>query len=116
MRQHGRGSRQDNADRPEEPCGGVAFDWLRSSALIHLAALQLRRLPAGIDPLGFDAGRPHQRCERRFACARAAPGLVQGRPSRLQDGRSTSVTPAPEVTVNFMARSPNCIVDVVRGH
>jgi hypothetical protein len=40
-----------------------------SSALIHLAALQLRRLPAGIDPLGFDAGRPHQRCERRFASA-----------------------------------------------
>ena len=24
----------------------------------------------------------------------------------------TSMTPAPEVTVNFMARSPNCIVDV----
>jgi|ERR1700722_19025250 hypothetical protein len=55
--------------RLEEPCGDVAFDWLRSSALIHLAALQLRRLPAGIDPLAFDAGRPHQRCERRFACA-----------------------------------------------
>ena len=32
--------------------------------LIHLAALQLRRLPAGIDPLDFDADRPHQRCER----------------------------------------------------
>ena len=73
--------------RLEEPCGGVAFDWLRSSALIHLAALQLLLLPAGIDPLGFVAGRPHQRCERRFACARAAPGQVQGRPSRLQDGR-----------------------------
>ena len=28
----------------------------------------------------------------------------------------TSVTPAPEVTVNFMARSPNCIMDVVGGH
>jgi hypothetical protein len=26
------------------------------------------------------------------------------------------VTPAPEVTVNFMARSPNYIMDVVSGH
>jgi hypothetical protein len=60
-------------------CGGVALDRLRSSALIHRAALQPLELPAGITPLGFDAGRPHQSCERRFACAQAAPGLVQGR-------------------------------------
>ena len=31
----------------------------------------------------------------------------------MQDGRSTSVTPALEVTVNFMAHSPNCIMDAV---
>src|SRR5271170_3116179 len=49
--------------RLEEVRWGVAFDWLRSSAQIHLAALHLRPLPAGIDPLGFDAGCLHQRCE-----------------------------------------------------
>jgi hypothetical protein len=65
----------------------IAFDWLRSSAQIHLAALQLRPLPAGIDPLGFDAGRLHQRCEHRFAYARVARGRAQEQPSRFQVGR-----------------------------
>src|SRR5271170_3313694 len=37
--------------RLEDVRWGVAFDWLRSSAQIHLAALHLRPLPAGIDPL-----------------------------------------------------------------
>jgi Rrf2 family iron-sulfur cluster assembly transcriptional regulator len=62
-------------------------DRLRSSALIHRAALQPLELPAGIIPPGFDASRPRRRCEHRFACARAAPGLAQGRPSRFQDGQ-----------------------------
>ena len=89
----------------------VAFDWLRSSAQIHLAALQLHLLPVGIDRLGFVAGRPHQRCERRFACDRAAPRAALA----LAGWSITSVTPAPEVTVNFMARS-RVHLDIVGGH
>jgi Luciferase-like monooxygenase len=51
----------------------------------HHAALQLLELPAGIDQPGFDAGRSHQRRKRHFACARAAPELAQGQPSRLHN-------------------------------
>jgi hypothetical protein len=107
----GRQSRQDRADSTGGACGDVAFDWLRSSAQIHLAALQLRLLPVGIDRLGFVAGRPHQRCERRFACDRAAPRAALA----LAGWSITSVTPAPEVTVNFMARS-RVHLDIVGGH
>ena len=104
VRQHGRGSQQDDADRPVGDVQGVALDRLRSSALIHQAALQLPGLPAGTDPPAFDASRPHQRCEHRCAYARVARGGAQEQPSRLQVGSTTSVTPAPEVTVNFMTR------------
>ena len=82
-------------------CGGVALDRLRSSALIHLAALQLRRPPAWASTpavLIKDTNGGSRAPEQRQDQFRAALALA---------GRSiTSVTPAPEVTVNFMARSP----------
>jgi hypothetical protein len=59
---------------------------------------------------------------RRRPCSSKMRTSVRLRPSSAKTsssaalalaGRSiTSVTPVPEVTVNFMARSPNCIMDV----
>jgi hypothetical protein len=77
-------------------CGGVALDGLRSPALIHLAALQFRRLPAGIDPLDFDADRPHQRCERGHDRELAVRLALIGRELREE---LVQVTPAEAVSL-----------------
>jgi hypothetical protein len=61
--------------------------------------------------------RPSSSKMRTSVRLRPSSAKTRSRAALALAGRSiTSVTPAPEVTVNFMARSPNCIMDVVGGH
>ena len=61
--------------------------------------------------------RPSLSKMRTSVRVRPSSARTSSRAALALAGRSiTSVTPAPEVTVNFMARSPNCIMDVVGGH
>ena len=112
----GRRSRQDSADSTGGAVRGCRLRLAQklspnSSGSIATSSAASRHRSAGL------RRRPSSSKMRTSVRVRPSSARTSSRAALALAGRPiTSVTPAPEVTVNFMARSPNCIVDVVRGH
>jgi hypothetical protein len=110
VRQHGRRSRQDSADSTGGAVRGCRLRLAQklspgSSGSIATSSAASRHRSAGL------RRRPSSSKMRTSARVRPSSAKTSSRAALALAGRSiTSVTPALEVTVNFMARSPNCIV------
>ena len=109
-------SRQDSADSTGGAVRGCRLRLAQklssdSSGSIATSSAASRHRSAGL------RRRPSSSKMRTSVRLRPSSAKTSSRAALALAGRSiTSVTPAPEVTVNFMARSPNCIMDVVGGH
>ena len=112
VRQHGRGSRQDNADRPAGDVRGCRLRQAQklspdSSGSIATSRAASRHNSAGV------RRRPSSSKMRTSFRLRASSARTCSRAALALAWRSTTlVKPAPEVTVNFMARlaSPSCSI------